>query len=165
MTEIVARYEDLTRAREAIAALERSGIESASIALEGRQAVRAAEEEDTALRDRRVAGHLGRRVVVGASVGTAIGAVAGFVVAAILLGGFGNPFVWAAAVGGAVAGGAVGGLLAGVATPAMSEDWELTHQAEPNGPIRVRVSTTDPHVRDRAARVLRDKDALSVEGA
>jgi hypothetical protein len=57
----------------------------------------------------------------------------------------------------------VGGVMAGYATPAMSEEWELTHEYEPDGEVAVRVTSNDARELDKAAEVLRAKDPISVE--
>lgn len=158
---IFAVYPDMARAREAMTALERSGIEAADISLEGGPVDAAADDPVTAERDLRVTSHVGGRAITGLAVGSVIGAAVGLLVAAIATGGFG-PVVWAAVIGGAVAGGAVGGLMTGLATPAMSEEWELTHEPVSDG-VRVRVTSEDADEIARAEGVLRDKEAITIE--
>lgn len=155
-------YPDMRRAREAMAALERSGIEAAEISLEGGPAQEASGDPVTAERDLRVTGHVGKRAITGLAVGGLIGAVIGVVAAGIATGGFEGLVVWAAAIGGAIAGGAVGGVMTGLATPAMTEDWELTHEPVADG-VRIRVTSDDPGEIERAEEILRDKDPIAVE--
>ncbi|MGH2725162.1 MAG: hypothetical protein ACRDI0_13085 [Actinomycetota bacterium] len=159
---ILGVYPDMDRAREAMTALERSGIEAAEISLEGEPAARAADDPVTAERDLRVTGHVGKRAITGLLVGSVIGAVIGAVAAGIATGGFGGPVMWAAAIGGGVAGGAVGGVMTGLATPAMSDDWELTHEPTSDG-VRIRVTSEDPGEIERAEGILRGKDSITVE--
>ena len=154
-------YPDMARAREALTALERSGIEAAEISLEGGPVEAAADDPVTAERDLRVTTHVGGRAISGLAVGSVIGAAVGLLVSAIATGGFG-PVVWAAVIGGGVAGGAVGGVMVGVGTPAMSEEWELTHEPVSDG-VRIRVTSEDPGEIARAEGVLRDKEAIAVE--
>jgi hypothetical protein len=161
---IVASFPNMDRAREAMATLERRGVGSDAVSLEGGGPDRAAREADTSERDLRVTRHVGSRAVFGLVVGTALGGAIGLVVAAVVVGGFGSVWVWASTIAGGVAGGAVGLVLGGYATPAVSEDWELTHEPEP-GTARVEVRSNDPKELERAAAVLREADALSVEDA
>jgi outer membrane lipoprotein SlyB len=163
VAEIVATFRDMDRARSAMAALERHGVGSDAISLVGSGPARAATEEDTSERDLQVARHVGSRAIAGLIVGTAVGGAIGLVVAAVVVGGFGSVWVWGGAVAGGVAGGAVGMALGGYGTPAVSEDWELTHESEP-GTVRVEVRSTDRAELDRAAEVLRGTDADSVRG-
>ena len=162
MPDIVATYRDLDDARGAMTALERKGVGSDAISLEGRQAARAAVEMDTSRRDRHVAAQVGGRALLGAFLGAFLGAVIGGVVGWLVFGSFGP--ILGSAVAGAMAGGAVGVALGGYGTPAVSEDWELTHEPEP-GTVRVEVRSDDPQELERAAAVLREADALSVEDA
>ena len=64
---------------------------------------------------------------------------------------------------GAVAGGAVGGAIGGYGTPAVSEDWELTHEPEPDGPVRLRVHSADADEIERAAGVLAKRNPVALE--
>jgi outer membrane lipoprotein SlyB len=163
VAEIVATFRDMDRARAAMAALERHGVGSDAISLVGSGPARAAREEDTSQRDLQVARHVGSRAVFGLIVGTAGGGAIGLIVAAVVVGGFGSAWVWGATVAGGVAGGAIGMALGGYGTPAVSEDWELTHEPEP-GTVGVAVRSTDRGELERAAEVLREADAESVRG-
>jgi hypothetical protein len=161
---IVASFPDMARAREAMATLERRGVGSDAVSLEGGGPARAAREGDTSERDLRVTRHVGSRAIVGLVVGTAVGGAIGLVISAVVVGGFGSVWVWASTIAGGVAGGAVGLVLGGYSTPAVSEDWELTHEPEP-GTVRLEVRSDDPKELERAATVLREAHALSVEDA
>jgi hypothetical protein len=160
---VVATYADMDRAREAMAALERSGVGSDAISLLGSAPVRAAREEDTSERDLRVTTHVGSRAILGLIIGTAAGGVLGLVIAAVATAGFDSIWVWGAAIAGGIGGGALGMALGGYSTPAVAEDWELTHEREPGGAVRLEVTSDDPGELERAATLLRQKDALSVE--
>jgi outer membrane lipoprotein SlyB len=160
MPDIVATYRDLDDARGAMTALERKGVGSDAISLEGQQAARAAVETDTSRRDRHVAAEVGGRALQGAFLGAFLGAVIGGVVGWLVFGSFGP--ILGSAVAGAMAGGAVGVALGGYGTPAVSEDWELTHEAEPDGTVRVRVRSDDHDELDRAAQVLAAKRPLDL---
>jgi hypothetical protein len=152
MPEVIATYETLDRAREAMSALERGGVGSDAVSLEGGAAARAAAETDTSRRDRRVAGQVGNRVLLGVLGGAAIGAGIGLLVGWIAFGSFGP--ILGSAIAGAIAGGVVGGAVGGYGTPAESEEWELTHESEPPGSVTVRVRSEDLAELDRAAQVL-----------
>ena len=160
---MVARFPDMDAAREAMATLERRGVGSDAVTLEGTGAERAATEPDTSERDLRVAEHVGSRTILGLVAGTAVGGSIGLLVAAVAVGGFGSIWVWAATVAGAVAGGAVGMVVGGYGTPAVSEDWELTHEPRSKGSVVIEVRSEDPQELDRAAKVLRESEAESVE--
>jgi outer membrane lipoprotein SlyB len=159
--EVIARYRDLDDAREALAALERGGIDGADISLEGRRAARAAAEHDTARRDRAVTRQVGSRVALGGVAGAVLAAVVGLVIGSVAF--TGSAAMWSAAVAGGIAGGVIGAAIGGYATPAMSEEWELTHEPEPDGSVAIRVTSDDPAELDRAAEILTKKDALSVD--
>jgi outer membrane lipoprotein SlyB len=163
MPDIIATYRNLDEARRAMAALERGGVGSDAISLEGRQAARAAVETDTSRRDRHVAAQVGSRALLGGVLGALLGAVVGVVVGWLVFGSFGP--ILGSALAGAIAGAAVGGAVGGYGTPAESEDWELTHQAEPDEPVRVRVRSDDLHELDQAAQVLAAKRPLDLRRA
>jgi predicted lipid-binding transport protein (Tim44 family) len=161
---VVATYRDLEHARDAMAALERAGIGSTAISLEGEAPDRAAEDPVTTQRDLEVTGHLGKRAITGGIVGALVGGLIGLVAGAIAFGGFEGLGIWAAVIGGVIAGGAVGGVMAGLATPAITDEWELTHDQAAPGEARVRVESEDRQEADRAADILWGKEAVSVEG-
>jgi outer membrane lipoprotein SlyB len=159
--DVVARYPNMERAREALTALERGGIEGAEASLHGRPVARAAGERDTRDRDARVSRHMATRVVFGGVVGSLVGGVLGLLIGLVAFSGTG-PTV-AAVIAGVLALGAVGGALGGYGTPAETEDWELTHQPEPDGSVVVLVQADDPDELARAAQILEEKDPISVE--
>jgi outer membrane lipoprotein SlyB len=160
---VTATYRSLEGARQAMTALERAGIDSSRISLEGERPARAAAEHDTSRRDLRVTGQLGSRVLIGGVVGAAAGGLVGWLIGSLAFEGF--PAMLATVIAGVIAGSVIGGALSGYGTPAMSEDWELTHQDEPPGQTRVRVTSDDSEELDRAAGLLRGKDAISVDRA
>jgi outer membrane lipoprotein SlyB len=160
---VTATYGSLEEAREAMTALERAGIDSSRVFLEGERPARAAAEHDTSRRDRRVTGQMGSRVLIGGIAGAAAGGLVGWLVGSLVFDGF--PAMLATVIAGVIAGSVIGGALGGYGTPAMSEDWELTHQDEPPGATRVRVTSDDPQELDRVAGLFREKDAISVDRA
>jgi hypothetical protein len=163
MPDIIATYRTLDDARQAMAALERGGVGSDAISLEGRPVARAAVETDTSSRDRHVAAQVGSRALLGGVLGGLVGAVIGGVVGWLVFSSLGP--ILGSALAGAIAGGAVGGAVGGYGTPAESEDWELTHEAEPDGPVRIRVRSEDFDELDRAAQVLAAKRPLDLRRA
>jgi outer membrane lipoprotein SlyB len=158
---VTATYRDLDQARAALTALERGGVDSSSISLEGARAARAAGRHDTAARDRGVTRQMGTRVAVGAAVGGVLGGLAGFLLGSIAFSG--PTALWAALVAGTIAGGAVGAAVGGYATPAMGEEWEVTHDPAPDGPVWVRVTLDRPDELEKAAEVLGEKDPISID--
>jgi outer membrane lipoprotein SlyB len=163
MPDVIATYRNMDAAREAMAALERGGVGSDAISLEGRRVARAAVETDTSRRDRHVAAQVGSRVLAIGIVGAVVGAVIGGLVGWVAFGTFGP--ILGSAVAGAVAGGVVGGAIGGYGTPAETEEWELTHQDELDGPVRIRVRSDDHGELDRAAQALAAKHPMDLKRA
>jgi hypothetical protein len=161
MPDVIATYGDLDLAREAMTALERKGVGSDAISLEGRQAREAAAEHDTSRRDRHMAAQVGSRALIGGLVGAAIGAGIGLLVGWLAFGSFGP--VLGSAVAAAIGGGAVGGFIGGYGSQAQTDSWELTHEVEPDGRVVVRVRSNDPAELDRAVEVLQGKRPISLE--
>ncbi len=151
----------MDRAREALTALERGGIEGAEASLHGRPVAEAAGEHDTRERDARVSRHMASRVAIGAAVGSIVAGLLGLFIGLIAFSGAGATV--AAAIAGVLAGGAVGAAIGGYGTPAETEDWELTHQPEADGPVVVVVQADDPDELARAQMILREKEPISVE--
>lgn len=158
----VAKFPDMARARQAMDALQRAGIEAAEVTIEGRAAERAAARTDTSDRDARVAEHVGSRAALGAVIGIAVGAAVGLMAGIVVLD-LSTASVVAATISAAVAGGAVGGVLGGVSSADLAEEWELTHDPAARGPVLVVVHSDDPEEIDRAAGVLRDKEPVQIE--
>lgn len=77
-TFVVASYPNLDQARDAMTALERSGIEAAKISLLGQpaEAARATTEVATSAPDTEVAGDVAKGAVAEMVAGTAVGGVA-----------------------------------------------------------------------------------------
>ena len=161
MPTVTATYGDLDQARQAMTALERTGVGSDAISLEGRPVARATAEHDTSRRDRHVAAQVGGRALLGGVVGALIGAAIGALIGWLAFDSFGA--LLGSLVAGAVAGGAMGGAIGGYGTPAVSEDWELTHEPEPDGPVQLRVHSADADEIERAADVLADRNPVSMD--
>lgn len=121
---VVATFPDMDKARHAVDALARAGIEAEDISLLGRPVEEARNDADTRLRDMEDTGHIAKRAGADAVAGSDLGAVAGL--AAFAVPGVG-PVVGmgllAAAAGGSVAGASVGGMVGGVAGISLEDDW------------------------------------------
>jgi hypothetical protein len=164
-----AQYPDMASARRAIDALQNRGIEARDIELCGMSADEAsamiAGSTVTAQPDRGMIVRIVLRVVQWAVVGGAVGSLFGALLAATIgvgpaLTNFGAQIL-TYGTGGMI----VGGLLAGVSAISQGEAWELTFEEGGGHPaaVDVVVHDPDPAVVERAARILRNKDAERVE--
>ena len=159
---VVALFGEMKEARAAIDALEAHGFDAGSISLEGPQASRASEREDTRRRDARVSRFVGARVVVGIVAGAVIGMALGIGIVAFTAGADVIPML-IAAVAGAVGGGSIGMMIAGVGSIDVTPDWELTFDREREGRIMVAVGSEDPEMAQSAADVFHDLQPISVK--
>jgi hypothetical protein len=151
---LIATFDEMARAREAILALERVGIEGSNVTLgsadRGRPPV---EPTDTRGRDRRLGGDVGHRVGLGALLGTVAGAILGLAVGLLAFSGAG---VWASTIGAGIAGGAAGGVLGGVSGLGTSGAWQRTYAEVPEDHVVVGVHHTDREIVDDAEHTLRE---------
>jgi outer membrane lipoprotein SlyB len=159
---VVALFDEMKQAREAIGALEAHGFDAGSISLEGAPATRAANREDTRRRDARVPRFVGSHVAVGAIVGGALGVGIGILIAALAVGGSAVALT-SGGVGGAIVGGAIGVMIAGVSSLPVTPDWELTFERDRDGRIMVAVGAEDPAKAQEAAQVLDELQPVSVK--
>lgn len=158
---LVARFDEMERAREAILALEREGIEGSNVTLEGPERERPpAETTDTRGRDRQLGGDVGKRVALAALIGTVVGAVLGLALGLVAFSGAG---VWASAIGGGIAGGAVGGVLGGVSGLGTSGAWQRTYAGVREDGVVVGVRHADREIVDAAERTIREHGPEAVE--
>jgi len=174
---VVATFGDLEKAREALLALGRAGIEADKVSMVGRDVEEVASDPDTRLRDLDVTGEVGKKAIAGGTAGSVIGGLAG--AAAFVIPGVGPAVgtgIWAAVAAGAAAGGAVGGMVGGVASIDLNEEWELTFQdALRGGKVLVAVHADDAEQAAQARRLLEehgpeqvkdlDAEGLPVESA
>ena len=126
---VVATFDNMKKAREAMEELGEAGIEANDVSLVGAEVEAAAGDPDTRVRDMEVTAEVGKKAILGGATGSALGALAG--AAAFAIPGLGPAIgtgIWAAAAAGAMAGGAVGGMVGGVASMDLNENWELTFQ-------------------------------------
>ncbi len=163
---VVASYPDMKRARTAIDALEFSGVDSGKISLLG-EGAREAEREantrkNTTDRDAPMAKRLIGRAMFWGVVGAAIGALFGLILAAV---GVNFASAGGQAAAWALLGSIVGSLWGAFSGVSQGEAWELTYAAddgEVNGQILVTVHSDDQKEIDRAEKILRDKEALTI---
>ncbi|HXF36070.1 MAG TPA: hypothetical protein VNO17_02680, partial [Actinomycetota bacterium] len=161
---VVARFADAEGARAAIDALERAGVEAASISVEGPAAERAqAPGGDVRAREAAMTGAVGRRVLLGGGLGAVAGALIGFLIAVVWRGGdLGMVASSVGVVAGAVMGGGVGGVAAGMSALRATEGWELTFEPRARGEVVVRVDAEREEDVARGEEILRELRPLEV---
>ncbi len=150
---IVAAVAGIDRAREAILALERSGVPGEEIALLGAQPEPVPDTDEPG-----PSAGMGRSAAEGATAG-AVGAGAAGALVGVAVPGIG-PAVAAGlwALGGAAA----GGVLGGVATAGDSEAWRQTYQVVQSGNFAVGVHTNDTDLADVAEATLTELEPMSI---
>lgn len=162
---VVATYGQVERARDAVLALGRAGIEAGKVSMVGRDVEEVASDPDTRLRDLEVTGEVARKAALGGATGSLIGGLAG--AAAFVVPGVGPAIgtgIWAAVAAGGAAGGAVGGMVGGVASIDLNDEWELTFQdALRGGKVLVAVHADDEEQAAEARRTLEEHGPEKVE--
>jgi hypothetical protein len=153
---VTARFTDLAGARDAIKALENSGVDGDQIELLGRSADVARTPTNPKISDRRVARYLVPRVFRGAATGALIGAAIGTLIGSVVLTitGSATALLIACVLGGVFLGSTLGAFVFLERSIGLADDWSLTFQDAPEGPIWVGVYTQDPMVRTHAAHTL-----------
>ena len=154
---VVAIYSEMKRAREAVAHLERAGIEAGDISVVPEQAE---DVEDTSLRDARVVGTISKRVVLIGGMAALAGGLLGFLLGLAFFRGAG---IWMSVVAGAIAGSLFGGFLGGMAGLSMSDDWELTFDSLQKGGAAVVLGSDDHQEVEKAAEALSETSPLRLE--
>ena len=154
---LVAIYPEMKKAREAVAHLERAGIEAGDISVVPQEAE---DVEDTSLRDARVVGTISKRVLVAGAIGAVLGGLLGFFLGLAFFRGVG---VWISVTAGATAGSLFGGFLGGMAGLSMSDDWELTFESLQKGGAAIVLGSDDPEEVEKAAKTLNDTSPLRLE--
>jgi hypothetical protein len=159
---VIAVVENLERAREALNALSRAGIQPANTSLLGPAAERARAETlvDPAAQDGAVIEDVVKASAVGSVAGGAAGGAAGFLagLAAFAIPGIGPAVgtgMWISTLGGAVLGSGVGGVLGGVSSISSSDAWALSHQVQ-KGHALVGVHSDDAETVRRARDIVAD---------
>jgi outer membrane lipoprotein SlyB len=162
---VVATFENMTAARQAMEDLGDAGIEANDVSLVGAEVEAAAGDPDTRIRDMEVTTQVGKKAILSGAAGSALGALAG--AAAFAIPGVGPAIgtgIWAAAAAGAMAGGAVGGMVGGVASLDLNENWELTFQdAIRGGKTLVAVHAHDDSGAKKAEEILQGASPEKIE--
>lgn len=161
---VTASFPDHETAREAIEALELTGVSPSDISLLGPSGEAAADVRDTSSVDEAVISEGLRSTIGGAAAGSGTGGVLGFVVGAAVFGvpGFGPVVaagIWATTLGGVAAGGGIGFTVGALAEMKQSQAWELTLQDVGEGNFVVGAHTDDWREFGRARRALESCDA------
>ncbi|HEX6311955.1 MAG TPA: hypothetical protein VF152_10035 [Acidimicrobiia bacterium] len=151
---VAASFPDMEAARGAIEALENVGVDGDDIDLLGQRAEAARVPSSPSRADRRVAGHMARRIalgaVVGAGAGALVGVVLGLIVLAVTSVGGGAGLVFAFGLIGVGMGVVVMVFLSFERSVGFSDAWPLTFEDAPEGSVWVAIYTRDPKTRDRA---------------
>lgn len=167
---VFATYDDPEKAKEAIVALERAGIDGthiSALALDDPDSTEPGDESTmgaTVRQDSEVLSEVGSDVGRGAAIGAVAGALGGTAIA-IAIPGVGAALgagILAVTAGGAVAGTGVGGFAGAVSGTPASPGWEQALLDLDEGRIVVGVHNDDRAVFDSAADVLGDSGAMSV---
>jgi hypothetical protein len=153
-------------ARQAIDALQNRGIDAEDIIIRGPGPFRAAQHTDndtfTAPHDAAIARRIILRMLPWAALGAAVGAVVGVIYAATLgIGPLGSNY------GGQALSWATGGFIAGALLAAMTslsagDAWEMTFEPDIEGEVVISLRSGNEATAERAARILRHKDAEHV---
>jgi hypothetical protein len=152
--DVVASFPDMQSARQAMLALEQSGIDGANISLGGPAAHRAALDTDPTERDARLARNWLRWSIAGGAAGLVVGAIIGALLG-LLVFGAGGAAVWYCALGGAGVGLAIGGLVAPISRTPVNPAAESTLDTDSaNGPVQVSVRPPSSDAVARIAEVL-----------
>lgn len=156
----------MVAARAAIEALENAGVDGDDIELLGRRAEAARTPASPSAADRRVAGHLLRRLGLGALVGAAggalVGVVLGLVVLAVTSTESGAGLVAAFVLTGIGLGVVVSAFLSFERSVGFSSAWPLTFEDAPEGSVWVAVYSRESHVQERAHDTLARRHPLEL---
>ncbi|MBW3561626.1 MAG: hypothetical protein KY437_03935 [Actinobacteria bacterium] len=155
--DVLATFDTMDAARDAVQGLQLAGVEASRISLFGPAADEAAADLSVAEADAGFAGEMWRRTWIGAAVGSALGMIVGGAIAFIVLRGAGPDSVgvfWAAVAGTGVLGLGTGAATGATSAAQMSRAWELTFHPVLPGQVGVGVHTVDPAEATRAERAL-----------
>ena len=161
--EVAGTFEDGARARGAVDALQRAGVEAGEIKLVGDVVDREAASEDVAMRERAGMLHVALRALAGAIAGGSFGGLAGFILGSLAYG-LPSPMstgLWAFTLAGAIAVGSAGAVVAGIRSISLTEDWELSFTPEP-GAVTVAVHAEDDEDLEFAMHLLEETGARDV---
>lgn len=158
----------MSAARAAIEALENAGVDGDDIELLGRRAEAARTPTSPSGADRRVAGHVLRRLglgaVIGAAGGAVVGAVLGLIVLTVTSTESGTGLVAAFVLTGIGLGVVVSAFLSFERSVGFSSAWPLTFEDAPEGSVWVGVYSRESHVRERAHDTLARQHPLELRG-
>lgn len=155
--DVIATVRDMSRARDAVQALQMAGVDAAQISLYGPSADEAAADLDVRQADAGFSAVMWRRTWIGGLSGLLIGAALGAVGAAFVLRGLWPEALgvfWAAVVGTAVLGLGTGAATGATSAAQMSRAWELTFHDVGPGEVGVAVHSDRAEEARRAERVL-----------
>lgn len=155
--DVIATFDSMDAARDAIQGLQLSGVEASRISLFGPAADEAAADLSVAEADAGFAGEMWRRTWIGGIIGLALGVLLGGTIAFVVLRGSGPDAIgvfWAAVVGTGVLGLGTGAATGATSAAQMSRAWELTFHPVLPGQVGVGVHTDDAAEADRAERAL-----------
>jgi hypothetical protein len=163
---VAASFPNMGAARGAIEALEHAGVDGDDIDLVGHRADTARTPTSPGRPDRRVAGHIARRLglgaIAGAILGAAVGLVLGLIVLAVTSTGGGAALVAAFVVVGVGLGVVVSTFLTFERSVSFSEAWPLTFEDAPEGVVWVAVYSRDARTCERADEVLARREPLEL---
>lgn len=155
--DVLATFDSMDAARDAVQSLQMAGIDAARISLFGPAADEAAADLSVVEADARFGGEMWRRTWIGAVIGLALGMLLGGVIAYVVLRDAGPNAVgvfWAAVFGTGVLGLGTGAATGATSAAQMSRAWELTFHPVLPGQVGVGVHTGDAREAERAKAVL-----------
>jgi hypothetical protein len=163
---VAARFASLEEARGAVLALEQAGLDGNDIELLGRPVDAARVPHDPKRADLRLVFYLVPRLAGGLALGAGAGFGLGLLVAGVLLVTGVLSWSWGAfAICVLIAlfpGATLGVFVAFERSVGVSEDWSLTFEDAPPGPVWVGVYTRELDVRARARQVLEHRRPLEL---
>jgi len=152
---VVATFDRMEEAREAVLALGRAGIEADKVSMIGKDVEEVASDPDTRLRDMEATGEVAKRAGTAGGAGAALGMLAG--AAAFVIPGIGPVLgsgIWAGVLAGGIAGGVIGGMVGGVGALSL-EEFDLKYQGVlRDGKAMVAVAVNDDAAVNRARELL-----------
>jgi hypothetical protein len=163
---VAARFATLADARRAMIALEHAGLDGNDIQLLGRPVDAARVPRDPKRADLRLVFYLVPRLAGGLALGAGAGFGLGLLIAGVLMVAGVVSWSWGAfAICVLIAlfpGATLGVFLAFERSVGVAEDWSLTFEEAPPGPVWVGVYTREDEIRVRARRVLQHEQPLEL---
>jgi hypothetical protein len=169
LEKVIATFGSMDDAQRALDALDWAGIETAEVSLHGRAADLRAQDDDqpsSRARDRRLAGYVVRRTLIGtilaAATCTLIGLIAGVITAVLTDGASDGVVIGVALAVSAAFGVIVGGLLGAESTLNVHPGWEASFAGRRDGAVSIAVQSEAERDVVRAETVLRAKRPISL---